>query len=192
MLWDCLSQIDDATIAAVHAAGGLTAIASSHPHFCGALVEWSQAFDGIPIYLHAADRSWVMSPDQTMVFWEGATYRLAPGLTLIHCGGHSSGSTVLHWAAGAEGRGVLCNGDTLHVVEDHRYISFTYSYVNYIPISGADVRRITERLIPFSYVRIYGCFEGWVVASEAQGTVARSAVRYLHAIGDAQAPTLGS
>jgi hypothetical protein len=99
---------------------------------------------------------------------------------------------MLHWAAGAEGRGVLCNGDTLHVVEDHRYISFTYSYVNYIPISGADVRRITERLIPFSYVRIYGCFEGWVVASEAQGTVARSAVRYLHAIGDAQAPTLGS
>lgn len=104
------------------------------------------------------------------MFWEGATYPLAPGLTLIHCGGHFAGSTVLHWAAGAENREVLCTGDMLHVVEDHRYVSFMYSYVNYIPLSGAGVRRITERLIPFSYDRIYGCFESWVVASDAQVT----------------------
>ena len=101
VLWDCVSLLDDATIAAVRAAGGLTAIASSHPHFYGALVEWSRAFDGIPIYLHAADQSWVMRPDPTMVFWEGTTYPLGSGLTLIHCGGHFAGSTVLHWAAGA-------------------------------------------------------------------------------------------
>ena len=87
MLWDCLSLIDDATIAAVQAVGGVTAIVSSHPHFYGTLVEWSQAFNGIPIYMHAADQSWVMRPDPAMVFWEGATYPLAPDLTLIHCGG---------------------------------------------------------------------------------------------------------
>ncbi len=182
VLWDCLSMIDDATIAAVQAAGGLAAIASSHPHFHGALVEWSRAFGGIPIYLHAADRAWVMRPDPTMVFWEGATYPLAPGLTLIHCGGHFAGSTVLHWAAGAEGRGVLCTGDTLHVVEDRRYVTFMYSYVNYVPLSGSAVRRITERLVPFRYDRIYGCFVGLVVASDARGAVARSAARYLRAI----------
>ena len=126
-----------------------------------------------------------MRPEPTIVFWEGATYPLAPGLTLIHYGGHFAGSTVLHWASGAEGRRVLCTGDTLHVVEDHRYVSFMYSYVNYIPLSGANVRRITELLNPFSYDRIYGCFEGWVVASDAQAAVARSAARYLRAIGDA-------
>ena len=49
VLWDCVSLLDDATIAAVRAAGGLAAIASSHPHFYGALVEWSQAFVGITI-----------------------------------------------------------------------------------------------------------------------------------------------
>jgi glyoxylase-like metal-dependent hydrolase (beta-lactamase superfamily II) len=185
VLWDCLSLIDDATIAAVQGVGGLTAIASSHPHFYGTLVEWSQAFNGIPIYLHAADQSWVMRPDPAMVFWEGATYPLAPDLTLIHCGGHFPGSTVLHWAAGAEGRGVLFSGDTLHVVEDHRYVSFMYSYVNYIPLAGAGVRQITERLSPLRYDRIYGCFAGWVVASDAQAAVARSATRYLRAIGDA-------
>ena len=30
-----------------------------------------------------------------------------PGLTLIHCGGHFAGSTVLHWAQGADGLGAL-------------------------------------------------------------------------------------
>jgi hypothetical protein len=76
VLWDCVNLLDDATTTSVRAAGGLVAIASSHPHFYGALVEWSQAFDGVPIYLHAADERWVMRPDPTMVFWEGQRYRL--------------------------------------------------------------------------------------------------------------------
>lgn len=63
--------------------------------------------------------------------------------------------------------------DTLHMVEDHRNVTFMYSYVNYIPLSGAGVRRIIERLIPFSYDRIYGCFEEWVVVSNAQAALAR-------------------
>ena len=184
MLWDCISLIDDATIAAVRDAGELIAIASSHPHFYGALVEWSRAFGGVPIYLHAADRGWVMRPDPEMVFWEGAAHRLASGLTLLHCGGHFAGSTVLHWAAGAEGRGALCTGDTLHVVEDHRYVTFMYSYVNYIPLSGPAVRQIIERLLPFGYDRIYGCFTGWVVESDARAAVASSATRYLAAVSN--------
>ncbi len=60
-----------------------------------------------------------------------------------------------------------------------------YSYVNYIPLPGAGIRQITEWLIPFRYDRIYGCFEGWVVTSDAQAAVERSATRYLYAIGDA-------
>jgi glyoxylase-like metal-dependent hydrolase (beta-lactamase superfamily II) len=187
VLWDCVSLLDDATLAAVQALGGLSAIASSHPHFYGSLVEWSQAFGGIPIYLHAADRACVMRPDPAIVFWEGISYPLATGLTLIHCGGHFAGSTVLHWAAGAQGRGVLCTGDTLHVVEDRRYVTFMYSYVNYIPLSGAAVQQIVERLAPLRYDRIYGCFAGWVIASDAQAAMTRSATRYLRAIGDTRA-----
>lgn len=182
VLWDCVSLTDDATIAAVRDAGGLIAIASSHPHFYGVLVEWSRAFGGLPIYLHAADRGWVVRPDPEMVFWEGETHRLTSGLTLVHCGGHFAGSTVLHWAEGAEGRGVLCTGDTLHVAEDRRYVTFMYSYVNYIPLSEGAIRRITGRLSPFAYDRIYGCFEGLLVAHDARSAVASSAARYLEAI----------
>jgi len=50
------------------------------------------AFGGVPIYLHAADRQWVMRPDKTLVFWEGETRPLGHGLTLIRCGGHFDGA----------------------------------------------------------------------------------------------------
>ena len=65
------------------------------------------------------------------------------------------------------------------------YVTFMYSYVNYIPPSGPAVRRIVDRVNPFRYDRIYGCFAGWVVASDAQATVSCSAARYLRGIGDA-------
>src|SRR4051794_27263996 len=33
VLWDCITLIDDATVAAVQARGGISAIAISHPHY---------------------------------------------------------------------------------------------------------------------------------------------------------------
>jgi hypothetical protein len=38
-------------------------------HVYSSMVEWSRAFDSIPIYLHAADRLSVMRPDKAIVFW---------------------------------------------------------------------------------------------------------------------------
>src|SRR5436190_391043 len=43
VLWDCLTLIDDATVAAVQALGGIAAIAISHPHYYSSMVEWSHA-----------------------------------------------------------------------------------------------------------------------------------------------------
>src|SRR5262245_61834919 len=40
LLWDCISMIDDATIAAVQALGGINAISISHPHYYSSMVEW--------------------------------------------------------------------------------------------------------------------------------------------------------
>ena len=50
-------------------------------------------------------------------------------------GGHYTGSTVLYWPQGAERRGVLLTSDSMHVTYDRRYVSFMYSYPNYIPLS---------------------------------------------------------
>src|SRR5947207_4740257 len=75
-----------------------------------------------------------MRPDNAIVFWEGESRTLAEGLTLVRCGGHFDGGTVLHWAGGAEGRGALLTGDIIQVVPDRKHVSFMYSYPNYIPL----------------------------------------------------------
>lgn len=184
VLWDCLSLIDDPTVAAVRALGGVSAIAISHPHYYSAMVEWSRAFDA-PVYLHAADRQWVMRPDPALVFWEGETRPLGAGLTLIRCGGHFDGGTVLHWAAGAEGRGALLAGDILQVVQDRRWVSFMYSYPNLIPLPAAVVRRVAAAVAPYAFDRLYGAWWERVVARDAKAAVARSAARYIAALGGA-------
>lgn len=177
ILWDCISLLDEDTINSIHTLGGITAIAISHPHFYSTMVEWSHAFDHAPIYLHYADRDYVMRPDPAIIWWENSTHVLNDSLTLIQCGGHFAGSTVLHWSAGAEGRGALLSGDTVMVTPDRRFVSFMYSYPNCIPLSGEEIQGILKTLQPLSYDRIYS---GWhVCQADAQHSVARSAERYL-------------
>lgn len=178
VLWDCISLLDAATVAAVHALGGIQAIAISHPHFYSAMVEWSRAFDA-PIYLHEDNRPFVMRPDAAITYWAGETLTLLPPVTLIRGGGHFPGSTVLHWADGAEGRGVLLTGDTITVAQDRRFVSFMYSYPNLLPLPAAAVRRIAGAVKPYRFERLYAGWWEKVVDGEADVAVARSAKRYV-------------
>jgi hypothetical protein len=182
LLWDCVSLIDEAAVRVVEAEGGLGAIAISHPHYYSSMVEWSRAFGGVPIHLHAEDREWVMRPDPAIVFWEGDTLPLGDGLTLLRLGGHFAGAQVLHWASGAGGRGVLLAGDILQVVQDRRFVSFMYSYPNYIPLPAASVRRMVAMLEPYLFERVYGAWFGAVVRADAKAAVRRSAERYIRAL----------
>ena len=182
VLWDCISLIDDAAVRVVEALGGISAIAISHPHYYGAMVDWSRACGGAPIYLHADDRSWVMRPDPAIVFWEGEELQIGDGLKLLRLGGHFVGAQVLHWAGGAGGRGVLLAGDILQVVQDRRFVSFMYSYPNYIPLSAATVRRMVDRLEPYPFERVYGAWFGAVVRADGKAAVRRSGERYLKAL----------
>jgi hypothetical protein len=136
----------------------------------------------VPIYLHAADRQWVMRPDRAVVFWEGETKALAEGLTLVRCGGHFDGGTVLHWAGGAGGKGALLTGDIIQVVADRKHVSFMYSYPNYIPLPAAAVERIVQAVEPFAYDRVYGAFWDTVIQGDGKAAVRRSAERYLRAV----------
>ena len=183
VLWDCLSLLDQAVVEAIKAMGGVSAVAVSHPHYYSSMVEWSRAFGGVPIYLHAADREWVMRPDKAIGFWEGETRKLSDGLTLIRCGGHFDGGTVLHWAGGAGGRGALLSGDIIQVVPDRKHVSFMYSYPNHIPLSASAIERIVKAVEPFEYDRVYGAFWDMVIEKDGKAVVHRSAERYLRAIG---------
>jgi hypothetical protein len=179
VLWDCLGLIDDATTEAIRELGGITAIAISHPHFYGAMVDWSRAFGEVPIFLHAADRGWVARPDPAILFWHGPTRCLDADLTLVHCGGHFDGATVLHSKRGADGEGLLLSGDVIHVLPWRRRVTFMYSYPNRIPLPSAAIHRIVDATRPFGFERIVGCWPASIVASGGKAVVARAAERYL-------------
>ena len=183
ILWDCITLIDPETIDQVNALGGIDAIAISHPHYYASMIEWSQVFDA-PIYIHEAEREWVMRPDPAVTFWQGETHALGAGVTLIRCGGHFEGGQVLHWADGAAGKGALLTGDIIYVVMDRRYVSFMYSFPNLIPLPPSAIHRITQALEPFAYDRIYSAWFDHVLAENAKAGVAYSAQRYIDAITD--------
>ena len=179
VMWDCVTLVNDASIAALRERGGLSAIAISHPHFYACMATWSMAFDDCPIYVHAQDTEWVQYLSQGLKLWQGETQEILPGVTLINTGGHFRGSTALHWAGGAEGRGLLLSGDSLTVVMDRRYLSFMYSYPNLIPLPREAVERIAASVRPFAFERIYGAWDGRTVSTAGKDAVERSAKRYI-------------
>ena len=180
ILWACISFIDDATVEIVRALGGIAAIAISHPHYYSSMIEWSQAFHA-PIYLHTADRRWVMRPDPTVQFWDGETRELAPGVTLIRCGGHFAGGTVLHWAHGAAGKGALLSGDIVQVGPDKK-VSFMRSYPDLIPLDAGSVQHIADVLGPWPFDPIYGAWWDRIIATGGKAAMAYSVRRYIDAI----------
>lgn len=184
VLWDMVTYLDDEMVAQVKSLGGVDAIAISHPHYYGTMVEWSRAFDA-PVYVHAADARWVARPDDAVVAWEGDTREILDGVTLINAGVHFAGAQVLHARDAAGGRGALFSGDILQVVPDRRYVSFMYSYPNLIPERPRTVRRALSLLDPYRYERVYGAWWGRVVGADGAAAVRRSADRYLeYALSD--------
>jgi hypothetical protein len=185
VLWDCVGLIDDATVAKIWELGGIAAIAISHPHYYTSMVEWSRAFGGAPIHLHEAERPWVMRPDPCIRFWSGEELALPGGLKLVRTGGHFEGYQVLHWPSGAGGKGALMAGDQPQICMDPKQVTFMYSYPNYIPLNGTQIRRIVECLDPLPFDRIYGAFftrgKG-IIPTRGKEIVVRSADRYLKAI----------
>jgi glyoxylase-like metal-dependent hydrolase (beta-lactamase superfamily II) len=174
VLWDMVTHIDDQLIREVDDLGGITAIAISHPHYYGTMIEWAHAFNA-PVYIHEADRRWVARPDDAVVFWEGDTHGLADGITLINAGVHFDGGQVLHWRDAR----ALFSGDILQVVNDRDWVSFMYSYPNYIPERPRTVRRALRLLEPYEFDRVYGAWWRKIVYTDGKDAVRRSADRYL-------------
>ncbi len=182
VMWDCIPLASDAGIAQVRALGGLKAIAVSHPHYYGAVADWSEAFGGVPVYLHGDDRGFVTRPHPAIVPWTGDRLALSDEVLLLRTGGHFPGATMLHWRAGAAGRGALFVGDIATVAMDRRHVSFMYSYPNYIPLPPGAVHRIADAVAPLAFDRIYGAWWQRNIATEAKAAFVRSVARYLAAI----------
>ncbi|NQD90605.1 hydrolase [Paenarthrobacter sp. CM16] len=176
LLWDPVGYIDDAAVKMVLDQGPVLAIAASHPHMFGVQVEWSHRLGGVPVLVAEADKQWLGVDDANIVHWSG-TRQITDGLVLHQTGGHFPGSAVAHWAAGANGNGVLLSGDSVFPNPDRRSVSFMRSYPNRLPLSGAVVLRIAAQLDALEFDRIYGNFNN-VIASSAKAILRDSARRH--------------
>jgi hypothetical protein len=176
LLWDPVGYLDAEAVNRVRELGDVTAIAASHPHMFGVQVEWSRALGGVSVLVSEADVEWVQRPDAAIKTWSGR-YEVAPGLTLHQVGGHFPGSSVVHWTAGAGGKGVLLVSDTIHANPDRATVTFLRSYPNRIPLSPAVVERITVVVTQLTFDRLYDNF-GKAIEAGAAAAVSRSADRY--------------
>ena len=184
VLWDMITYLDDELIRQVGELGGVSAIAISHPHFYGSMIEYAHAF-GAPVYIHANDRAWIARPDPAVEFWEGDTRQIGDGLSLINLGVHFAGGQVLHWAA----RRALLAGDIVQVIPDRGFVSFMYSYPNLIPLPASTVQRIAAALEPFPFDTIHGAWWDRFIERDGSAVVRRSAERYVRAVTDPGLPS---
>ncbi|HEV6951669.1 MAG TPA: hydrolase [Promicromonospora sp.] len=176
LMFDVPGFLDDAALDLVRDLGGLAYVVASHPHMYGVQVEWSRRLGGVPVLVAEADAGWLARTDDAVETWSGDR-EVLPGLTLTQPGGHFPGSVVAHWAPGADGRGVLLSGDTIFANPDRTTVSFMRSYPNLIPLSGAVVRRIADRVGRFTFDRLYSNFRATIPAG-AREAVLRSAERH--------------
>jgi len=153
------------------------------------MVGWSRVFGEIPIHLPKSAEPWVMRPDASIEFYPGDRKPLFGGLSLHRTGGHFDSSQVLHWPAGAQGKGVLLTTDEPFVTPGGDNVSFMYSFPNAIPLDASRIRGIAETLAPLDYDCIYSGWWNKVLRSDAKKIVKRSIDRYLDILNGRLNPT---
>jgi hypothetical protein len=177
VLWDPPGFVDDETVERIRALGEPLGISSSHPHMFGVQLEWSRRLGDAPVFVSGPNLEWV-SRTGPAITEHGDRHEIAPGLTLHRFGGHFAGSTALHWADGAGGRGVLLSSDTIHGNPDRATVTFLRSYPNRIPLSPAVVERIAGAAEQLEFDRLYDNFARGI-DTDARAAVRRSADRYI-------------
>jgi glyoxylase-like metal-dependent hydrolase (beta-lactamase superfamily II) len=97
VLWDLIAFLNQDTVDFINGKGGLKAIVISHPHFYTTHLEWATQFK-CPVYVAADDAEWLSREDKhgSRISYTGAK-QVSAGVTVVQCGGHFDGSSVLHW-----------------------------------------------------------------------------------------------
>lgn len=180
VLWDCVTYLDPATITEIKDFGGIDAIALSHPHYYSTQVEWAEAFDA-NIYIHEDDRQWVTRQSERIEFWTGDFLQLSDEVKLHRTGGHFKGAVVLEWQKADEGKGVLLTGDIIRVAADRDWVTFMYSYPNFIPLPASTVCRMANQLNKLNFECMYDAFHR-IITTAAAEKIQKSAQRYVAAL----------
>lgn len=135
--------------------GGVRWLSASHPHAYGALWQLQGRFDPV-VAVQVRDLPWTNGFRVTRPFDD--RLEIAPGLGLIHTGGHFDGHAVLYW----EEKRVLFAGDMLKFHFDAGRltgISTHKAFNRGIPMSHAEVARYRAVIEPLRFDAVYTTFD---------------------------------
>ena len=168
VLWDCITYLDNETIKAIKARGGLKAIVISHPHYYTTHLDWAEVFD-CPVYISAEDKEWVNRANRTAhddrrQLINGQTETMLEGVTAIKVGGHFPGSLVLHWDKKlfiADSMFTVPSGlNHVDRLPGTTSYAFMWSIPNMIPLPPSDLHKMWQALKPFDFTSTHGMFVG--------------------------------
>ncbi len=143
---------DDAALDAIADAGGVRWAAASHPHVYGALWRVCERFSP-ELVLHRDDLGFAKALPVSWAFDDRAD--LAPGVALVHTGGHTPGHTALVWDdaphAGRARRTLFC-GDAFKFTVDAAgaatSVSTHLAFDADLPLTRAQIAGYARTLAP--------------------------------------------
>ncbi|KAM5352799.1 hypothetical protein ACJ41O_005521 [Fusarium nematophilum] len=179
ILWDCISLLDEETIARIEGLGGLKAIVISHPHFYSTHVQWARAFR-CPVYLASEDMRWTTMSSGHQVRLDATETEIeGTGVKAIKLGGHFPGSMVLLFdgrlliadtlmttAAGVGKWDVDAMGEAREKPPGLNSFSFLYSIPNFIPLGVDEMARMWGILRGYEFRATHGGFAGMDIEDE--------------------------
>lgn len=153
----------DAALEQIAALGGVRWIAASHPHAYGALWRVQERFQP-EVAIQVDDLVWTNAMRVTWPWDE--RLELAPGVELLHTGGHFPGHAVLF----DRNRCTLFAGDALkfHYNGDQLTgISCHKAFNRQIPLSHGEIRRYREVIGALDFDHVFTSFEDAPVDRDA-------------------------
>lgn len=177
VLWDCVPLLDEEITRFISSKGGLNAIAFSHPHYYSNMNDWAKAFD-CPIYIHEADRRYIVDKSEQIKLWEGEEIPLWDDLKLVNIGGHFEGSSVLLISELSK-NGTILTGDTIYLSPSKKHFAIMYSYPNRMPLPVSEIKRIKQRFDTLDFDSVYGFYSYQNLIGTAKELLEASIKRYL-------------
>ncbi len=177
ILWDCISLLDDTTVAFINSKGGLKAIAISHPHYYSSMNDWADEFD-CPIYIHQNDEEYIYTKGERVSLWNGTEKELWDSIRIMNIGGHYPGSCILSVPSDSPEGTILC-GDTFFISPSRRHVSVMYSYPNFIPVALSEIERINGIMKPIPFDTLRGAFDNQDITKNAKEVLHTSFDKYI-------------
>ncbi|RSH77825.1 uncharacterized protein EHS24_002885 [Apiotrichum porosum] len=200
-IWDCMGTLTPALVDYLtHLKTPLKAMAISHPHFFSTSLTWSRVL-GVSLFINSEDRHWYqrdddLKPTDKVKFWNGKQ-DIGPGVTLVQCGGHFPGSSVLFWdraaepagAKSADGsapaptNGLLLTADTIMVQPTQKGFTFMWSYPNMVPLEPIEMLKVVQSIQHLDYGAVSSAWPDRFVRHDAKKQMLESVAVYLDQTG---------